>query len=454
MLMLLTRLLALCLALLAFDAPNAQVQDSRVIGGHNASEGDWPFQTLVVSERGVCGGTLIAPNWVVTAAHCTTDDKTNRPIPAEAFTLRIGSIYPKAGGEMHTARRVVTHEGFAFATMTNDIALIELDTPSRQRVVPLEGVTLPTQAGRKVKADASPWATVIGWGRMVPITGGIATVLQQASLPLVDVDRCNQALSPRLQRYGPIDQRRICAGLTEGGVDSCNGDSGGPLLISDGDGGWAQVGVVSYGEPNCGAPNSFGIYTRISSFADWIGRSIGMAVPPPPSRPTTSVLGAPAAAPTVMAEAAKERGDLAISMSRRNLRIGDSFVLEVRSSFDGYLVLFDLNAKNQLTQLFPNPRSEILAKKGFVRGGAAVRLPDATYGFEFRAADPRGRGRILALAVSDPAMLAGIKAGDGFRTLEDPEAVLAQLERTVRPVPATRDGVRKWGAAFTDYVIE
>lgn len=434
----------------------AQAQLERLVGGHAARPGKWPFQAFIYigeGSGGYCGGTLIAPRWVLTAGHCVVNTMTGAVRGPEIFAIRLGSVHRSQGGEVRRVVRVVPHEAFG-PNLQNDIALLELDAPSSLPAVALEGVS-PSSGQRSIKADASPWATVIGWGLIDPVTRQGVDLLQEASLPLVDAERCNRSLSPKLIELGRIDERRVCAGLSEGGIDTCNGDSGGPLLIADGEGGSIQVGLVSYGEIQCGKANSFGVYTRVAAFSDWVARAMSGDVRPAAAAPPAPLaLGATASAPTVMANAAEEKGVVRVAMSRRDLPLGTRFELAVVADFDGYLVLFDQNERNEITQLFPNPRSAVANKDGRIRRGAPLRLPDPTYGFAFEASEPVGRGRILALVVSDPAMLRGVGAKEGFRILTDAEARFAELERFLTAERGDRGGAPlKWGAAFVDYLV-
>lgn len=452
-------IVSVCLVLAAATiAQGARAQVERLVGGHEARPGKWPYQAVVDindgSSASFCGGTLVAPRWVLTAGHCAVNTRTGAVRSPAMFSVRLGSVDRRGGGELHRVVRVVPHESFDSRTLHNDIALLELDGPSAMTLVGLE--SLPARSRqRSIKADASPWATVIGWGLVDPVSGKVADILQEASLPLVDAERCNRSLSPRLARYGPIDERRLCAGLSEGGIDACNGDSGGPLLIADGEGGWVQVGLVSYGEPACGKAETYGIYTRVAAFSDWVARAMGGQGAPAAAGPAPLALGATSSAPTMMANAAEEKGVVRIAMSRRDLRVGDGFELAVFADFDGYLALFDQNERNEITQLFPNPRSAVANKDGSIRRGAPMRLPDSSYGFAFEAGEPLGRGRILALVVSDRRALRGIGAEDGFRALADPSARFAELERLLASPEARGQGGApfKWGAAFVDYLV-
>ena len=293
-------------------------------------------------------------------------------------------------------------------------------------------------------------------------------------MPLVEPATCNQALSvdPGLRRHGPVDGRRLCAGLSEGGVDSCNGDSGGPLLQGSA-GRWVQLGIVSYGTPNCGRPGAYGVYTRIAAFRDWIdsltagaGRKPVPAAPKSPSpvrpaqtalakftAPAAPVIGAVAAAPKLAATAASGTA-LRLAMSRQNLRLGDRFELQVTSPVDGWLVLYDESNDGKVVQLFPNDRSRLAGRDGRVRAGATLRIPDDSYGFALVASEPRGRGRITALVLTQREQLGRTSPADAFRPRADAATWLGGFETALaRSAPAAGSKRPGWLAATVSYVI-
>ena len=127
-------------------------------------------------------------------------------------------------------------------------------------------VRLLTAADAERYAEVGGFAIAAGWGLTAEGTE-VSNILRQVTVQIVSNQVCNG-----LAAYsGAITDRMVCAGFPEGGKDSCQGDSGGPLMVPDGQGGYFQAGVVSWGE-GCGRPNKFGVYTRVSSHRRLGGR--------------------------------------------------------------------------------------------------------------------------------------------------------------------------------------
>ena len=252
----------------------AETNTPDIIGGVEAVPGAWPWMAALVtaSEPNAyngqfCGGALIAPEWVITAAHCfNSDDPTQVDVVLGRHTLSSNE------GQRHNVAQIILHPNYDENTNDSDIALLRLATASAQPTI-----SLITPATANL-ANPGVNATVAGWGNMDPDGGNnFPDALQQVTLPIVSNETCN---SP--QSYnGGITDNMLCAGFAAGGQDSCQGDSGGPLMIPNtGGAGWVHVGVVSFGN-GCAQPNFYGVYTRVSMFHAWVESHTGPLSPPP-----------------------------------------------------------------------------------------------------------------------------------------------------------------------------
>ena len=286
----------------AYAAANADATD-RVFGGQQAEEGEYPFQVALLRTDALtddpdsqfmaefCGGSLIAPNFVLTAAHCVTD--YGDVVPAESITVLTGTTDLMKGKRSQVVA-VHVNEDYDDWTLDHDIALLELAAP----VTDIEPVALDFDAA------AVGSATVIGWG--LTESGEYPRYLLESQLEVVPNAECNTGIKTIYSRalkqavvdvgaqYGigttaaeaagdelaksiadPLTERMLCAGIKAGGRDSCYGDSGGPLVATV-DGKPLQLGIVSWGEGpadaevKCGHENVYGVYSRVAAFKDWI----------------------------------------------------------------------------------------------------------------------------------------------------------------------------------------
>ena len=276
---------------------------TRIVGGVKANFDTFPWQVALIrpskgsGKRGFrqfCGGTLIAPSWVLTAAHCVYRGKS------EKMQVLVGTNNLDRGGQRIDVRSIITHKAYSPRTSENDIALLKLAKPVRRATVKILDAVRS-----KELAKPGTVAATIGWGLLRPIrckegkrqnasscraaegkkgyyvdqlTGKpvkLSSVrtsrLMRVDIPLVSATSCRTAYSGSTRK---IDHRTICAGTKVGGKDSCQGDSGGPLLVRDGRQ-FVQAGVVSWGR-GCAKPGIYGVYTNVPSFAKWLNTNTGL----------------------------------------------------------------------------------------------------------------------------------------------------------------------------------
>uniref|UniRef100_A0A8D0HKL9 Chymotrypsin C n=1 Tax=Sphenodon punctatus TaxID=8508 RepID=A0A8D0HKL9_SPHPU len=233
---------------------------ARVVGGEDATPHSWPLQiSLQYDKSGVwahtCGGTLIASNWVLTAAHCISNSRKYQVV------LGKQNLQEEEDGSVAVAvEKMIVHEKWNSFLIVNDIALIKL----AEHVQPSEMIQpacLPP-AGSLLTQDFPCYIT--GWGRLYT-NGPIADALQQALLPVVDHATCS-----KWDWWGStVKTTMVCAG-GDGVLSGCNGDSGGPLNCK-GANAWEVHGIVSFGSGlKCNTLKKPTVFTRVSAYIDWI----------------------------------------------------------------------------------------------------------------------------------------------------------------------------------------
>ncbi|XP_058280226.1 transmembrane protease serine 7 isoform X5 [Hirundo rustica] len=236
---------------------------SRIVGGSNTEEGEWPWQvSLHFVGAAYCGASVISKEWLVSAAHCFQGSKLADP---RAWRAHLGMQTQGRARFVSAVRRIVVHEYYNSRNYDYDIALLQLSTPwpdTMSRLI--QPICLPPSS-HKARSGDKCWIT--GWGQKQEADDEGSAVLQKAEVEIIDQTLCHTT-------YGIITARMFCAGLSSGKRDGCKGDSGGPLSCQiNGDGKWFLTGIVSWGY-GCGRPNFPGVYTRVSNFAPWIHKYV------------------------------------------------------------------------------------------------------------------------------------------------------------------------------------
>jgi len=245
------------------------IKASRIIGGKEARPGSWPWQILLLRNKfGMCGGTLIHPEWVITAAHCIYREKDS----PEKFTVRVGEHYNgrKEGFEVDIAvERMILHPDYSKKLHNNDIALLKLSRPAQ----------LNSHVHPACLSSGDPpigaQCYITGWGKIFR-RGFMYPKLQQGRLPVVSNEDCAARNSKNL--HIQITDAMLCAGKKTGSwgkVSGCHGDSGGPFVCKNG-GRWELQGVVSWGSPDCDILKAYQVFARVSHFKAWIEEQIKM----------------------------------------------------------------------------------------------------------------------------------------------------------------------------------
>jgi V8-like Glu-specific endopeptidase len=258
------------------------VREQRIVGGKDTDIRSVPWQVFVYRDAPgpggyICGGSFISTRWIITAAHCVTDE-VGAVVPAAELKVYSGmsNLLKRNASHESLVTQIQPHPGYSSANVINDIALVELASPvtfgSRRAAI-----TLPFDA------DATTWPAnktpvkISGWGR-VSTNGSSPNVLRSATINVkggpLDPWSCGEwSLAAQ---YDPV--QNLCAGWKRNGKDICQGDSGGPYAIKV-SGLWTLAGVTSFNSGQCGKSALPGIAVRITSFRNWL-------IPPPPGNLT------------------------------------------------------------------------------------------------------------------------------------------------------------------------
>lgn len=246
------------------DETNERVLKKRIIGGFAAPEGRYPYVVSLQSFDGshFCGGSLIAPDVILTAAHCAGGE----------YKVVIGRYdLDLTDGDAVRVKRELPHPRYNPRTTNNDFNLVFL---TRQTTANLPIVQLNKEAS--IPSHRDP-VEVMGWGDTDPSEWSqrLSDKLHAVEVNVVSNEQCSQAKGYvgwfNYESYeGAITTSMLCA--KDSNQDSCQGDSGGPLVMKGNDSSGAndvQVGVVSWGV-GCADSSFPGVYARISSAYDWI----------------------------------------------------------------------------------------------------------------------------------------------------------------------------------------
>ncbi|WP_415401163.1 S1 family serine peptidase [Tateyamaria sp. SN3-11] len=286
-------------------APAAQAakSDARVIGGQDASApGQWEF-TVNLTLRGNyrCGGVLVSPDirgsgtarhvhswragsqldlWVLTAAHCLFD-RDNVPITKDEIEIKSGVLDLNDTNRMEfDVIETIPHAGYKpLENFVNDIALlrVEATSPLPAPKANPRSIKLPNFRDFQTLYRPSVRFQVNGWGNTSDSMGDSTTsYLQTADIPYIDQVTCSQNYQVH---FGGLPAGSFCAGWLEGGIDSCAGDSGGPIFFPGSVGASPYsnepilTGLVSWGR-GCALPGYPGVYTNVFSFLSWIEKNV------------------------------------------------------------------------------------------------------------------------------------------------------------------------------------
>ncbi|KAK1166492.1 tissue-type plasminogen activator-like [Acipenser oxyrinchus oxyrinchus] len=247
----------------------------KIVGGEIATINSHPWIASIFyksrrSEIFQCGGSLISPCWVLTAAHCFPKGPNTKP---DQYSVYLGKDALNATDSLKEqkfyVKNVILHHGFdnSQGSFNNDIALVKLSGQCAVESSSVKTVCLPP---RNQMLPQGSYCEIAGYGREAQSLWYFSQHLREATVQLIHQNTCKST-----RYYGSqVTDNMFCAGHPEWKVDSCKGDSGGPL-VCDVHGKMFLFGIVSWGE-GCAKAYRPGVYTRVTNYNQWIADNTGI----------------------------------------------------------------------------------------------------------------------------------------------------------------------------------
>ncbi|KAG7299929.1 hypothetical protein JYU34_016954 [Plutella xylostella] len=227
----------------------------QIIGGRASSVNRHPYQaSMVINGNSFCGGFIISPDYVMTAAHCV------RGVSPSSIRLRVGSTRRDSGGRIARVSNVTVHPQYGTPRFDKDIAVLRLARP-----LSFSASVRPIRLPQRRQPVPLVRLTVTGWGLTAPRGRQIPRIMMEAQVPVVPHWLC------RLSYSDSLTNNMFCGGhFLIGGVSSCQGDSGGPAVFRG-----VAFGIVSYAR-GCALPLSPTVFTNIAALRDWVTQNTGV----------------------------------------------------------------------------------------------------------------------------------------------------------------------------------
>eukprot|EP00967_Tisochrysis_lutea_P126495 scaffold213983_cov31-Tisochrysis_lutea.AAC.2 len=268
---------------------NTSIATPKIIGGQVVSPAfSFPF-IVGIAEAGYyccqCGGSLIASEWVLTAAHCIESSGSYTAL-IYGHSSRMAEGYNNDCTEQIPVSQKICHTEYDAETNENDVCLLRLSyAPSCAGEMQDNGQFALLDTPNSGRANAGNVVTIAGWGLTVEEDSNSSPdLMHYTTTTMVSRTQCS---IDYVNANTAITQSMICAGESGGGKDTCQGDSGGPLFVKEGSS-FVQIGVVSFGV-GCGRADFPGVYASVAYFRSWINGVVASSPSPPPPPPVSGI---------------------------------------------------------------------------------------------------------------------------------------------------------------------
>lgn len=245
------------------------VANTKIVGGSRVeSQQKYPWVVMLKHNwKYICAGVLIAPNWVLTAAHCGYEKHIkNNTAPGSSWKVIAGesSQYELNTGIGISLAVMHDYTHYEDDIPRNDIMMLKLD----KMLEPTNNINFACLPQSRFDTPRpGDKCTIAGWGVNTK-ENDQPEFLHQAEIPILSNEYCKTKHTSE-KDYRSISDDMICAGYDDGGVDACNGDSGGPLMCQREDGSIFLPGIISWGY-QCAEKDTPGVYTKTAHYLDWI----------------------------------------------------------------------------------------------------------------------------------------------------------------------------------------
>uniref|UniRef100_A0A0P4WPP4 Peptidase S1 domain-containing protein n=1 Tax=Scylla olivacea TaxID=85551 RepID=A0A0P4WPP4_SCYOL len=239
----------------------------KIAGGSIAIKHEFPWQAALLDKKKklLCGAVVIRQEWVASASHCLQGYKPHEitVVAGEHHLLKDEGVEQRVVGQ-----KIFVHPQYVAVTEENDIGLIHLAQALRFDGKTVMPICMPTPDHL---TDGYPHTScvVTGWGSEKE-GGDKSNVLLKVMVPLISDEKCRDCF---LKEHRKVTDQMLCAGYPQGGKDSCQADSGGPLACRKEGNVYFLAGLVSWGK-GCAEPNLPGVYTEVAHYLSWMNAVI------------------------------------------------------------------------------------------------------------------------------------------------------------------------------------